>query len=259
MKKLLLVFLILGAVCSHAQEETASDETTPPSAEAQEPQEHWASCDEAYLNYVRRLPSAQQKKELENWWMLADRDFNSVKNDEFQYNDVKPKKDKEFIKLLAEKPGMLSVILNVKFGSYDFKKKGFPLEVRVNSGDKTFENMSDGSMGMGGIGGPPSAYVSSCTMGLDSKASERMPSMIKFKPTNLAQTKFVKVEEAQAKKLTAELGASRVKTVTVRLVPTKTILVKKNLGTLKFIDLQVASEIKEFELQAGDEKLTLKF
>lgn len=256
MKFLLLALALVLSVQTQAQEETSEDTAQP---QIQEPSEHWASCEESYLNYIRGLSSAQQKNELDNWWMLADRDYNSIKNDEFQYKEEKPKKEKELTKLLSEKPETQSLILNIKLGKYDFKKKGFPLDVKVAGQDKTLENHYDGSFSMGGIGGPPSATVVGCTMSLSSKKSETMPSTVKFKPTNLAQLKFWPASEEQGKKITSELGSSRIKSVTVRLNPIKTSLIKKSIGSIKIVELHVASEIKELEFTAGDEKQTVKF
>ena len=270
MKTTILSFLIIMSLSAYAQEESTTTEVTtteeavaeevapPPTPEP--PQERWASCDESYLNYVRGLPAAKQKAEFENWWMLADQDFRSVKNDEFQYREVKPKKEAEFTKLLAEKPATQSLVLSVKLGNYDFAKKGFPVDVKLASNDKTFENHFDGVVSMGSFGGPPSATIYSCTtMAMDQKTTDRMPHMVKFKPVNLAQIKFLKIDETKAKQITSGLNSTRVKALTLRLYPAKTNFVKRSIGTLKSNALVVDSEIKEIELSAGDERVLVKF
>lgn len=265
MKKLLVGSLLLFCIGSYAQE-ISTEESTETSEEvvaapAEEPQENWVECDTAYLSYVKSLPAAKQTKELENWWEYADYDYRSIKNDEFRYKEEKPKREKQFKDLLSEKDPVQSILLNIKLGQYDFKKKGFPIDIKL-AADKTFENHYDpNSSGFGGgLGGGPSATLKGCSMKIkDSKKSDELPSMVKIKPNNLAKLKFINVDEAAAKIMTSEMGPGRVRTVIVRYQPIKTSFVKKKIGVFKLNELVVNADLKELEMTAGEQKLKFTF
>lgn len=264
MRKLLLGSLLLICLSAFAQETTTTEETTEEvtAAPVEEPKENWIECDASYLSYVKSLPAALQSKELENWWEYADNDYRSIKNDEFRYKEEKPKREKQFKTLLSEKDAVQSILLNIKLGQYDFKKKGFPVDIKTASADKTFENHYDpNASGFGGgLGGAPSATLNACSMKIrDSKKSEELPSMVKIKPNNVSKIKFISVAEEAAKKVTAEIGKGRIVTAVVRYQPLKTAFVKKKLGSIKINELVVTADIKELEFNAGEDKLNFKF
>ncbi|AGH94616.1 hypothetical protein [Pseudobdellovibrio exovorus] len=268
MKKAFAITMLISLVTmnpvAHAEEAAvedvtaAEDVTADEVAISEEPQENWVECGPSYLNYVRGLAKPKQKAELENWWMISDSDYQSIRNDEFQYAEEKTKKEKEFAAALAQPAGRQSILAKVKFGTYDMKKKGFPLDIRLENG--TLEDHFSGGMGFGGgLGGPPSAYVTGCAMRVDYKKKDSIPNTIKIKPTNSAKLKFLAVPEEFARQITTDLGSSRVKTVLLRFDPKQTQLVKKSLGTIKLSELVVSAEIKEIEVQQNDEKKVFTF
>ncbi|MBY0554409.1 DUF4852 domain-containing protein [bacterium] len=267
MRKLFFGSLLLICLSVLAQETATTEETTEINEEVvaapvEEPKENWIECDTSYLSYVKNLPAAQQSKELENWWEYADYDYHNIKNDEFRYKEEKPKREKQFKTLLSEKDAVQSILLNIKLGQYDFKKKGFPVDIKTAAADKTFENHYDANASGfgGGLGGAPSATLNTCSMKIkDSKKSEELPGIVKIKPNNIAKIKFISVAEEAAKKVTAEIGKGRIVTAVVRYQPVKTAFVKKKLGTIKINELVVTADIKELEFNAGEDKLNFKF
>lgn len=261
MKKRLL-FAVLGAsfVMSQAvfaqEEEAIVEEET--AVVAEEPAENWVECAPSYLNYVRGLAAPKQKAEMENWWMLADSNYQSIRNDEFQYADEKPKKEKEFTTALAQPAARQSILAKVKLGQYDRNKKGFPLDIRLEKG--ILEDHFTGGMGFGGgLGGPPSAYVTGCSMRVDYSKKDSMPSTVRIKPTNAAKLKFLAVPEDFARQITANLDSTRVRTVLLRFDPKQTQFVKKSIGSIKINELVVGAEIKEIEVQQDAEKRVFTF
>ncbi|MBX3017793.1 MAG: DUF4852 domain-containing protein [Bdellovibrionaceae bacterium] len=244
---------------STVSEEATTEETA---AEPAEKTENWISCGTSYLQHVRQLPAAKQKAELENWWELSDREFGQIKRDEFQWKERQPQKLKEFQELLAAKPVTESILLKVKFGAYDFKQKGFPVDIATEKSDRALKShyKSSGGFSMGGIGGPPEENLGACTMMIsDFNKAQILPGTVKLRGTNVAKMKFIPVPEATAKELTSTLGSDRIVTVVLRYLPGKTELKRQKLGSNYFNTLYVDAQLQELEFGAGDGRVTAKF
>jgi hypothetical protein len=235
---------------------TNSPPISTPEPTASASQELWPECDAMYLNYIRGLPKAKQAGEMEMWWMFQDTYYWQTKKNEFEYKEQKPKKTVEFEKALAETPKLTTIVATVKLKPYDFKKKGFPVDINLEPSTKTLDNFSTGNMFGGGLGSLASAYVNCGGMRIESPVKGKAaPSTARFKLTNIDRLKFFPVSEEKAKPITMDLNNNRTTTMYFRFELGKTSLVKQKHAQAP----EMITEAKVVEVQLGENDSKVSF
>ncbi|MFN3455071.1 MAG: DUF4852 domain-containing protein [Pseudobdellovibrio sp.] len=239
-------------------ESSADDQTAENQENPVENKEKSFECVDAYLNYAKGLSKSKQKDEFEVWWDFSDYDYRSVKNDEFKFKEEKVKWLKKYDEALAKPVDTYYIHPKVKLGQYDFKKKGFPVEINLEKPENTIVNQYEGGFSMSsGIGGTTSdkAYCSNSSLNRE----KDIPTTVGLKLINLDKLKFLSVPEEKAKLVTASLGSSRIVTLKLKVVPVKTSKSIRKMGSMKFTHMVSELKVQEVFIDAGEEELSFKY
>ncbi len=206
------------------------------------------SCSDMFVEYLKRQPKAVQDKNLDTYYTALDSyGFSSLKNDEFAWKEKEAEYKENYKRTLATKSSSYRLYSKVKLGKYDFKKKGFPIEVSIEK---------DGLLGTFYSGGYMSAIISSTVYGGNYSCFGRVdsgiyPRFLNINVNNLKKSLFISVPEAEAKEITASLGQERlvemnlyVEPINVKAKPALfskteigyTVITKAQKATLRLID-----------------------
>lgn len=278
MKKSILLFaLILTYTLNNHAEETKSEdvkeeavaETKTETAEAATETEAkpevaqpasndiMADCSNAFSEYVKSLPKAKQQAEFEAWWAYNDNQLPYYKSDEFKMKEERPKWQKLFEAMLTQSEVVYDIAPKVKLGQYDFKKKGFPVDIKIDAKEKFVMNHLTNTFSMGGLGGGTTDKAYCSTSHQDPKKDN--PTEVVFKLQNLDQLKFISVPEDKAKLITASLSSDRLTEMVMKIKPIKANKVTLKMGTLKFTKMILEAKVKEASVRADSEKIEFKY
>lgn len=258
----MLMALSVKALSEEAVEQspasaTALVETTTEEPAKEEPKDILATCESGYSEFVKSLAKNKQQAEFETWWSYSDRQFNFYKTDEFKMKEERPKWQKAFDEMLKQTDSVYEIVPKVKIGQYDFKKKGFPIDIRIDAKEKIVQSYYSSSFSMGGLGVGTTDKTICSLMNQDVKKDN--PSEVNYVIKNIDQLKFLSVSEDVAKKLTASLGSERLISMSLIIKPIKTQKITRKLGTFKFTKLVMDAKVQEASLSFDNEELKFNF
>ncbi len=165
------------------------------------------NCSDMFLQWVRQQPAKNQEKYSEAYFLSTDaHTYRQHKQDEFVWREKEAEYKKQFKDLLAKLPKIYVLSANVVLGKYDFKKKGFPVEIQ-HSKEGVLENAPSGggylSFSMAKI---PNAGQIYCR---GFHEEPKYPTHLTVAVQKIQGPKFLAVDEALGKEITSQLRTNR--------------------------------------------------
>lgn len=147
---------------------------------------------------IRYFKNHHHKDKEEIIWFLTDNNYQSIKNNDFEYEKIKPKKLQEMKELIASTKDLEFVIdANIKLGPFDFKNESFELK-DITHRDHEF--------------GFESSILKS-TLSCDSTKwgleKFELDKNCELKINKLNKLNFIKVKKDIAEKVTSNFGLDR--------------------------------------------------
>ena len=213
-------------------------------------------CQDMFLQWVRQQPIKTQDKYLETYFQRADGyAYRNDKQDEFVWSEKEAVYKKQFKDLLAQGSKAYVLRADVVLGKYDFKKKGFPVEIKYSK-DGTLENTySGGSLYTSFARRTPDAGQIICSGGLD---EDKFPSSLVVGIQKIQGPKFLPVTEEQGKMITANLNSSRQVTSEFE-VDVVSLSAKPTIYNKKLQYFAISTKLKKASITIGGETFDYKF
>lgn len=193
-KVLFFSFLFLCSNSIFSQEESSPEESTSVVEESKvEP-----IIDLEYIDLVKIYFKTNKHKDAEEIiWSLVDSNYDSIKNNEFEYVKMKEAKYKEMGGIISSSEDKkLPLNLEIELGAYNFKNEEFPIK----------DIVSPGRMGLNLSLLKSEISFNSGKMNLD-KYELGSSAFIKF--GKLDRLKNIKIKKELAEKIVANLASNR--------------------------------------------------